>query len=100
MRHGRDRSAVLGEAATVVELVFGFSLGGELAADAVRWLVEPAAGALAEFGPPVASALGTSLAWSGVAAAAAYASFRVSRYGGTTPDPGERTRADRDATVD
>jgi len=100
MRPERDRSAVLGEAATVVALVFGFRLGGELAADVLGWLVDPAPGAVGEFGLTVASALGTAIAWSGVVVAAAYAYLRVTRYRESTPDPEERSGAPRDATAD
>lgn len=102
MRPERDRSVVLGEAATVVALVFGFRLGGELLESVVEWLVRPAPGVFETFGVVVANALATSLAWSGVVVAAAYVYLRASRYRETTPDLEERPnpRNDRSGTVD
>ena len=87
MRPERDRSAVLGEAATVVALVFGFRLAG--------WVLEsftdPLGGSVAELGAFVASALAASLTWAGVVAAA-YVYLRASLYRRTTPDPEEQPR--------
>jgi hypothetical protein len=91
MRPERDRSAVLGEAATVVALVFGFRLAGELAASVLEWLAAPGPGVLEALTETVASALATSLTWAGVVVAAAYIYLRVTRYRQTTPDPEERT---------
>jgi|GEM_PF-1199074 hypothetical protein len=102
MRPERDRSAVLGEAATVVALVFGFRLGGELLGSIVEWLVRPAPGVLETFGVTVANALATSLAWGGIVVAAAYVYLRVTRYRETTPDPEERPnpRTTRERSAD
>jgi len=92
MRPERDRSAVLGEAATVVALVFGFRLAGELAAWVLEWFTDPLGGSVAELGAVVASALAASLTWAGVVVAAAYIYLRASRYRRTTPDPEEQPR--------
>jgi len=92
MRPERDRSAVLGEAATVVALVFGFRLAGELAGWVLESVTDPLGGSVAELGAVVASALAASLTWAGVVVAAAYVYLRASRYRRTTPDPEEQAR--------
>ncbi|WP_323677746.1 hypothetical protein [Halorubellus sp. PRR65] len=91
MRPERDRSAVLGEAATVVALTFGFRLAGELAAGALGWVTGPLDGTAGELAATVTSALAASLTWTGVVVAAAYIYLRVTRYRRTTPDPEEQT---------
>lgn len=90
MRPERDRSAVLGEAATVVALVFGFRLAGELAAGVLGWLTGPLDGTVGELATMTTSALAASLTWAGVVVAAAYIYLRVTRYRQTTPDPEEQ----------
>jgi hypothetical protein len=92
MRPERDRSAVLGEAATVVALVFGLLLAGELAGWILEGFVDPLGGSVAELGATVASALAASLTWAGIVVAAAYIYLRVTRYRRTTPDPEEQPR--------
>jgi len=92
MRPERDRSAVLGEAATVVALTFGFRLAGELAAWVLELFADPLGGSVAELAAVVANALAASLTWAGVVVAAAYIYLRVTRYRRTTPDPEEQPR--------
>ncbi|NHN43374.1 hypothetical protein G9C85_17290 [Halorubellus sp. JP-L1] len=93
MRPERDRSAVLGEAATVVALLFGFRLAGELAAGVLEWLTGPLDGVVGELAAAVTGALAASLTWAGIVVAAAYIYLRVARYRQTTPDPEEQSRA-------
>ncbi|WP_227134207.1 hypothetical protein [Halorubellus salinus] len=90
MRPERDRSAVLGEAATVVVLLFGFRLAGEVAAVVLGWFVDPLGGTPSEVAATVTSAFAASLTWAGVVVAAAYIYLRVTRYRRTTPDPEEQ----------
>jgi hypothetical protein len=91
MRPERDRSAVLGEAATVVALLFGFRLAGELVAVVLEWLTGPFDGTVGEVAAATTSAFAASLTWAGVVVAAAYIYLRVTRYRQTTPDPEEQT---------
>ncbi|MFC6952634.1 hypothetical protein [Halorubellus litoreus] len=91
MRPERDRSAVLGEAATVVALLFGFRLAGELAAVVLGWFVDPLGGTPSEVAATVTSAFAASLTWAGIVVAAAYIYLRVTRYRQTTPDPEEQS---------
>lgn len=98
MRPERDRSAALGEAATVVVIVFAFQLAGELADALLTWVGQPAPGVIEPLTIATATAFASALSWAGIIVAAAYIYLRVRRYHDRTPDPETSTGTERQPT--